>query len=75
MNPVSVTTTLLKLATLVGVNVMVTFPVFVAADAGGAEAKVTPKDPKLGVIAGAVPEAVVSKTVPVAIVAAATFVS
>ena len=75
MNPVSVTTTLLKLATVVGVNVMVTFPLLLpAAEAGAAAAKVTLKAPKLGVTAGRVPEAVVSKTVLEAIVAAATVV-
>jgi len=52
VNPVSVTTTLLKLVTVVGVNAMVTFPLLlVAADAGAAEAKVTPKVRKLVVTA------------------------
>jgi len=75
VNPVSVTTTLLKLATVVGVNAMVTFPLLlVAADAGAAEAKVTLKDPKLGVIATSVATAVVSRIMAEAIVAAAMVV-
>jgi len=74
VNPVSVTTTLLKLATVVGVNVMVTLPVFVAADAGAAPAKVTPKAPKLGVIATSVATAVVSRFTAPNIVAAAMVV-
>ena len=65
---------MLKLATVVGVNAMVTFPLFVAADAEAAAAKLTLKAPKLGVTAGRVPDAVVSKTVLAAIVAAATVV-
>jgi len=76
VNPVSVTTTLLKLVTVVGVNVMVTLPELLpTADAGLPEAKVTPKAPKLGVTAARVPEAVVSKTVLPAIVAAAMVVN
>jgi len=78
VNPVSVTTTLLKLVPVVpvvGVNAMVTFPLLlVAADAGAAEAKATLKDPKLGVIATSVATAVVSRTMAEAIVAAAMVV-
>jgi len=78
VNPVSVTTTLLKLVPVVpvvGVNAMVTFPLLlVAADAGAAEAKATLKDPKLGVIATSVATAVMSRIMAEAIVAAAMVV-
>jgi len=68
VNPVRVTTTLLKLATLVGVKVTVTAVGVVPATA---LANVTPKEPKLGVIATNVPIAVVSRTLLAAKVAAA----
>jgi hypothetical protein len=75
VNPVSVTVTLLNPVTVVGVNAMVTFPLLlVAADAGGAEAKSTLKDPKLGVIATSIAAAVVSRIMAAAIVAAAMVV-
>jgi len=71
VKPVSVTTTLLKLATKTGVNVMTNFPVFVAA----ADAKVTAKGEKFVFaghvpIASRVPAVVTSKTVEDAKVAA-----
>jgi len=74
VNPVSVTTTLLKLATLVGVNWTVIFPVALTTVAGLPAAKATLKAPKLGVTASRDPVAVVSKTVLPAIVAAAMVV-
>ena len=64
VNPVSVTTTLLKLATVVGVNVTVALPV----DPATADAKVTAK---FGVICGSDPTFVVSKVALAVIVAAA----
>ncbi len=71
MNPVSVTTTLLKPVTATGVNVMVNFPVFVAA----ADANVTAKGEKPVVeghviIASSAPTVVESKGVEDAKVAA-----
>jgi len=71
VKPVSVTTTLLKLATKTGVNVMTNFPVFVAA----ADANVTAKGEKFVfaghvAIASRVPAVVTSKTVEDAKVAA-----
>jgi len=71
VNPVRVTTTLLKFATLVGVKVTVTGAGVVPATAFTI---VTPKEPKLGVIATNVPDAVVSRTLPPAKVAAAIVV-
>ncbi len=71
----SVTTTVLRLVVaVVGVNVKVNVPGFVAAVLGAPEAKATLKAPKLGVTAGRDPVAVVSKTVLPAIVAAAMVV-
>jgi len=71
VNPVSVTTTLLKPVTATGVNVMVNFPVFVAA----ADANVTAKDEKAVVeghvaIASSAPTVVESKAAEFAKVAA-----
>ena len=71
VNPVRVTTTLLKLATLVGVKVTVTAAGVVPATA---VANVTPNEIKLGVTAASVPVAVVSSTVLPAKVAAAIVV-
>jgi len=71
VNPVRVTTTLLKLATLVGVKVTVTAAGVVPATA---VANVTPNESKLGVISASVPVAVVSSTVLPAKVAAAIVV-
>jgi len=71
VNPVRVTTTLLKLATLVGVKVTVTAAGVVPATA---LANVTPKDLNDGVIASNVPDAVVSRTFSPAKVAAAIVV-
>jgi len=71
VNPVRVTTTLLKLATLVGVKVTVTAAGVVPATA---LANVTPKESKLGVIATNVPDAVVSRTFSPAKVTAAIVV-
>jgi len=70
-----VTTTLLKLATVVGVNVMVIFPLLVAAFAGGAEANWRATAAKLGVISGRDPVVVVSMTALAVIVAAAKVVA
>ncbi len=77
VNPVSVTTTFAKVPAVTGVNEMVTNPLLlVAAFAGAAEANATAKRLKLGVIAGVVPETVLSKRLLAALyVAAATFVS
>jgi len=66
VNPVRVTTTLLKLATLVGVKVTVTAAGVVLANA---LANVTPKDLNDGVIAGTVASVDESSTVESAIVA------
>jgi hypothetical protein len=68
VNPVSVTTTLLKPVTATGVNVMVTFPEFVAA-AAAADANVTAKEEKAVVaghvtIASSAPTVVESKAAP-----------
>ena len=62
VNPVRVTTTLLKLATLVGVKVTVTAAGVVPATA---VANVTPNESKLGVTAASVPVAVVPSTLKV----------
>jgi len=71
LNPVRVTTTLLKLATLVGVKVTVTAAGVVPAIA---LANVTPKDLNDGVIASNDPDSVMSRTIPAAKVAAAIVV-
>jgi len=64
VNPVSVTTTVLKAVTVVGVNVMVTLPELLpTADAGLPEAKATLTDLSDAVTAGTAAVAVESSTV------------
>ncbi len=64
MKPVSVTTTMLKLVTVVGVNVMVTFPLLLpTADAGLPLAKATLTDLSDAVTAGTAAVVVESSTV------------